>query len=216
MIFLIRFEKRKFKAILIETFLLKGSWPWKLFATIFMPLVLGISYLISRFVFGVDYNLEWFKTPLLIPIVYLYILLLGGPLGEEIGWRGYALRKMLEKLTPFSTSLILGFIWTFWHIPAFFIEGSAQQGISFYLYVVNTIILTIFITILYIKTNFRISSAFYFHASSNFALGIFYIIDEPVGLATIAVLMISCLLYLLIKYRSIFFTRIEKTTLLKL
>ncbi len=209
LVFLIKYEKRRFLSIIKETFLLKGTWPWKLFAILLMPAILGFSYLITRFVFGIDYQLEWFAQPLSIPIVYLYIFFLGGPLGEEIGWRGYALKQMLKRWSPFIASLILGLVWTFWHIPAFFIEGSAQQGISFYLYTVNTLILTMFITILFIKTKQRIASAVYFHTSSNFALGIFYIIDEPLALIFIGVLMISTLIYLLIKYKEDFFSKIN-------
>jgi membrane protease YdiL (CAAX protease family) len=206
LVFLIKYEGRNFKSIIKETFLIKGKWYWKLFAFLLMPAILGLSYIITRFIFGIQYQLEWFEAPLMIPIVYLYILFLGGPLGEEIGWRGYALKKMLRFLTPFSASLILGLIWTVWHVPAFFIEGSAQAGISFYLYTINTLVLTMFITILMIKTKFRIASALYFHASSNFALGIFYIIDESIALLMIGVFMISVLTFLLVKYRHLYFS----------
>lgn len=192
---------------------MKGKLFWKLFAFLFMPLVLFVSYIVSHYLFSVEYTLEWFKTPLLIPIVYFYILILGGPLGEEIGWRGYALKELLNKFNPFVASLILGVIWTCWHIPAFFIEGSAQEGISFYLYFINTIVLTLFITILFIKTKFRISSGLYFHASANFALGIFYIIDEPLGLLFVGIFMIASIIYLLFKYRTVYFQKIDETLL---
>lgn len=211
MIFLIRYKNRNFLSIIKETFILKGRFSWKLFSVLLMPAILFISYLITRFIFNVEYTLEWFETPLAIPIVYLYILFLGGPLGEEIGWRGFALKELLSKYTPFLASIILGVIWTCWHVPAFFIEGSAQAGIPFYLYLANTIILTLFITILFIKTEFRISSALYFHASANFALGIFYIIDEPLGLLFVGLFMITSILYLLIRYRKIYFQKVNQS-----
>ncbi|MEC9484849.1 MAG: type II CAAX endopeptidase family protein [Candidatus Izemoplasma sp.] len=204
-IFLIKFDERKFLNILKETFILKGDLKWKLLAICLMPLILGLSYIISRYLFKVDYTLEWFKTPHMIPIVYLFILFLGGPLGEEIGWRGYALKELLIKHNPFVSSIILGLIWTCWHIPAFFIEGSAQQGIPFYLYTINTVILTFIITLLYIKTHYRISAALYFHASANFALGIFYIIDEPLGLLFTAIFIIGTFIFLLVKYSDLWF-----------
>ncbi|MFW5794278.1 MAG: CPBP family intramembrane glutamic endopeptidase [Bacillota bacterium] len=211
LIFLTRFKNRKVVNILKETFILKGPLFWKLFAFLFMPFLLFFSYLITHYLFNIEYTLEWFKTPLAIPIVYLYILFLGGPLGEEIGWRGYALKELLRKFNPFIASLILGIIWTFWHIPAFFIEGSAQAGISFYLYIINTLIISLYITILFIKTEFRISSALYFHASANFALGIFYIIDEPLGLLFVGIFMVISVIYLLLKYRKIYFNKINGT-----
>jgi membrane protease YdiL (CAAX protease family) len=41
----------------------------------------------------------------------LFYLLITGPLCEELGWRGYALPRMLNRFTPFTASLILGVIW---------------------------------------------------------------------------------------------------------
>jgi len=205
LVFLIRYEKMKLRAIFTDTFLIKGKGIWKAYALLLMPIILGLSYLITRFIFGLDYHLEWFDAPLAIPIVFVYILFLGGPLGEEVGWRGYALKNMLKYLKPFYASLILGFVWSFWHLPAFFIEGSVQQGIPFYIYTLYTLFITLYITIVFIKTNYNIASALYFHTSANFALGIFFIIDEPLGLFFMSIFMVIALLYLLYKYRHIYF-----------
>ena len=43
--------------------------------------------------------------------------LFGGPLGEEIGWRGYALPQLLSRHSPLTSSLILGLVWGAWHAP---------------------------------------------------------------------------------------------------
>ncbi len=38
-------------------------------------------------------------------------------MGEEIGWRGYLVPKLLEKYTPNQVSIFVGLIWALWHFP---------------------------------------------------------------------------------------------------
>ena len=44
-------------------------------------------------------------------------LVFSGPLGEEPGWRGFALPKMLERQGALVASLLLGGLWAAWHLP---------------------------------------------------------------------------------------------------
>lgn len=55
--------------------------------------------------------------------VYNWSTLLGGPLGEEPGWRGYALPRLEAAVGPVLGSLILGILWALWHLPLFFYSG---------------------------------------------------------------------------------------------
>lgn len=53
-----------------------------------------------------------------------------GPMGEEFGWRGYALPLMLERYPPLISGSALGLIWTFWHIPAFLFSGIINTPVT--------------------------------------------------------------------------------------
>uniref|UniRef100_UPI0038737CAB CPBP family intramembrane glutamic endopeptidase n=1 Tax=Wolbachia endosymbiont (group A) of Andrena haemorrhoa TaxID=2953976 RepID=UPI0038737CAB len=47
-------------------------------------------------------------------------------LGEEIGWRGYLLKNLKSKISNFYIrAIIVGIIWSVWHIPTYVVAGSA-------------------------------------------------------------------------------------------
>jgi membrane protease YdiL (CAAX protease family) len=82
-----------------------------------------------------------------------------GPVGEEFGWRGYALPKLQNKYGPLVASLVIGIIWGIWHLPSFFTpQGvigaiAAEVGMIFIVaYTLGTIANSIFMTWLYNKS----------------------------------------------------------------
>ena len=45
------------------------------------------------------------------------------PVGEEIGWRGFALPRLMTKMGPLTASAAIGVVWTFWHVPMLTLQG---------------------------------------------------------------------------------------------
>ena len=50
------------------------------------------------------------------------MVLIMGPVPEEIGWRGYLLGALYTKHSLLNASLLLAVVWSLWHLPLFFIE----------------------------------------------------------------------------------------------
>jgi membrane protease YdiL (CAAX protease family) len=60
---------------------------------------------------------------LLLPVIALQVALLR-PLSEELGWRGYALDALQARWSALASSLVVGFFWSMWHVPLFFIPDG--------------------------------------------------------------------------------------------
>ena len=90
-----------------------------------------------------------------------------GPVGEEFGWRGFALPQLLERLSPAEAALRLGLLHTAWHLPLFFIPGMPQADLSLPLFTVGVIALSVFTTALYLRTGANLLLAILVHLLGN-------------------------------------------------
>lgn len=116
---------------------------------------------------------QWY---LIFPVFFQ--ILFFSVLGEEIGWRGYALPRMRTLFGSFHASILLGLIWGVWHLPLFWIEGNFHQQIPFNLFMLQSIALSILLTWLYNRTSESLFIVHLFHAASNTFLGVFPIMPE--------------------------------------
>jgi uncharacterized protein len=108
------------------------------------------------------------KLYLAVPL-FLLVLVVGGPLGEEVGWRGYALPRLLARTGPLPASLVLAAAWVLWHLPLFWLEGAAQAGGSIPQFALLVLCSAVLFTWLYIRTGGSVLLAILFHAGINFA-----------------------------------------------
>jgi membrane protease YdiL (CAAX protease family) len=120
---------------------------------------------------SLDNILDTIKSPTKI-LVFVILMLLGGPLAEEIGWRGYLLGNIHKKYNSLHTSLIIGLIWGLWHLPLFLIKGTTQEGMglvsfSALIWLIQVLLLSGLYTIIYIKQNKSILAAIVLHFMWN-------------------------------------------------
>jgi len=103
----------------------KKSWLWYILVLIGIPLLLILGILVQP---RATTNFLGLKPLLLVSYFFTYIAVFfgGGPLGEEPGWRGFALPRLQQKYGPLWGTLLLGMFWACWHLPDFL--TSAQGG----------------------------------------------------------------------------------------
>jgi membrane protease YdiL (CAAX protease family) len=85
---------------------------------------------------------------------------------EELGWRGFALPRLLKRVSPLTASLVVGVLWAAWHIPLFlsgelpWADAAALVGLS------------ILFTAVFVRTKQSVLIAFLMHAALNAAGGV--------------------------------------------
>ena len=144
-----------------------------------MPVALSFSALALHSLLGGTTG--WFSSPVpsyLLP-AYFLLLLFVGPIQEEIGWRGYALPMLQRDRSALSASLILGFLWAFWHLPLFWIQGLGRINLGFTVWLLGIIALAILFTWLYNGTQGSLLIVLLFHGSLIFTFALVPIL--PVG-----------------------------------
>jgi len=116
----------------------------------------------------------------------LFYLLITGPLCEELGWRGFALPRLLNRFNPFTASLILGVIWGVWHLPSFFVGGMEQNAMSIPLFLFNALFLSVFVTWVFLHTGGSMLIAVLIHFSVNFCATIIGVTLPTLGIMLLA------------------------------
>jgi membrane protease YdiL (CAAX protease family) len=143
---------------------------WYLFVLIGIPAIMSLGTIVLP---GIWPSFKPFDNPIseLVSYLIFYIypaLIIGGPLFEELGWRGFALSHLQERYGPMAASLILGILWAFWHLPIWF---SGQwtvptiQNIAFFVFWITAV--TFIMTWVFNNTKDSVLIAILAHASMD-------------------------------------------------
>lgn len=154
---------------------------WWLLA-FFLPVVLYAIMAVIQLALGGQLDGGRVPSLLSLPGGFLSVFFWGGG-NEELGWRGFALPQLQEKWNPLVSSLIIGAVWTFWHVPPGIIELGFMEwlkGLPFYLVTVTGI--SIVATWLYNRSNGSVLLAMVFHASANVLQSV-YPVDDMFSIA---------------------------------
>ncbi|MCR9249868.1 MAG: CPBP family intramembrane metalloprotease [bacterium] len=150
----------------------KVHFKWYLIILI-LPSSLYLISVFSSTLFGLELGQIELKESLKMIPLYLLVALPFGPLMEELGWRGFMLPELLKKYNIYTSSLILGLVWAFWHTASFTFPGAAipsvfeVSALTIGLYVLNITAQTFIFSFIFLRTNGSLIIAILLHASFN-------------------------------------------------
>jgi uncharacterized protein len=170
---------------LLRRFLIwRVSLTWYLVAFLLFPAIsLAAVFLYAFFTsspvdFSTVFAYRIFGPSANLPLLVLPFLLFDAVTnGEEMGWRGYVLPRLQARHSALVSSLIVGLIWGFWHLPKFLAPDSTTP---FAWYMVGTVAKAILYTWLYNNTGGSLLLVTIFHAAANTA-GVFLPVANTVS-----------------------------------
>jgi len=172
------------------------SAQWYVFMLLVFPVTLAGAVLLSRAAGGSTPELATLSQIAANPALIVGLMvtnMLGGPLSEELGWRGVGLDRLLGRWPPLLASLITAPIWVAWHAPLFFMEGTSQHtwGLwtaDFWIYAVSVLPLSVLETWCAVKNERSILAPILLHFAYNFTLSLVFPVSTPVFALTAVLL----------------------------
>ena len=132
------------------------------------PVILGLFFLLIAMVFGNPLFTQ-LQPPLQYFIYFFSALIFGGL--EEVGWRGILQTQFKKQIQPLVLAVVIGVIWSLWHLPMFFIPGLSHSSYDLVPFILQGIVFSLFQTFLYAKTK-SLPLVVLFHTSINAAASI--------------------------------------------
>jgi uncharacterized protein len=157
------------------------------FLVLFLPM-LGYGAAVLLHIHS-DFDL---RAGLIALPISLLIALPFGPLGEEFGWRGYLLPRLLRRRGLVSSTLIVAILWTVWHAVSFTFPGAAIPSFfavtpwSVLLFFARLTAESFAFTYVYIKTRGSMIFAVLLHTAFNAAPNVIQGLFPSLAMATTA------------------------------
>jgi membrane protease YdiL (CAAX protease family) len=174
---------------------------WYAVALLLIPAIVGTAQAIAV-VTGADVPAsEAFQNPISIPIAFVWIFFLGGPLQEEAGWRGTATPTLQTCLGALGASLATGIVWAVWHLPLFFQpRAEIYYNQPFWGLLFSTMLLSVLLTWVYGNTGRSLFATMLMHTSWNWANFVFGGLQTDTGGFAFLILMAAVVLIIILRF----------------
>ena len=159
------------------------GWRWVLVSLVIYPIVALVAFVISDLAAGGGWtvsmmwkagfeNLQenaariglnpentWQIFAILVAVSFIV------PIFEEAGWRAFAIPRLQEKSSALVSGLVMGVIWSIWHLPSFFTKGSDHYGMPFLWFLMIIISISILMVWIMNHTDQSVLMTILFHGS---------------------------------------------------
>jgi len=175
---------------------------WYLFALIGIPVLLVLSAIVL--LLGDLASFQGLSSTMALGYLLTFapLFILGGPLGEEPGWRGFALPRLQSLHGPLLGSLILGPLWALWHLPLIFLPSwdTPTPMLNLGLFLISCTFSTITYTWVFNNTKGSVLMTMLVHTSNNATLALLFSafivsVDDTligiIGYGTLALLIVA-------------------------
>ena len=179
-------------------FMLRVCPKWWIVA--FSPLIIGFMViLILNRLTGSEIGLENlgmvnYLPPLGIGALLLWFFTFG--LGEETGWRGFALPRLQKGRSALAATLILTAVWALWHLPLFFYIFDPSSAIG---WVFGLFAGAVILTWLYNSANDSIFMVAIWHGCFNFMIA--SIADIGILPAVLSMIVMGWAVFVIVRHK---------------
>jgi len=154
----------------LDTLLQRLSWRRLRFKWIFLSISIGLAMRLAVSVLALA--LGWINSLTVRPLDITQAILFSGILlvaavPEEIGWRGYALPRLLDSYHPAASSFIIGSLWGITHL-VLHLDGMPYHGLPPLLTVMQVLGLSVILTWCYLCSGHSLLIPILLHASQSF------------------------------------------------
>lgn len=184
----------------------RQGWRWVAFAVLFPGVLTALAAALHVVMGGSIGPSPAAGHGVMMAANLFLVLLLVGPLGEEFGWRGYALPRLQPRMDWRMASLGIGLVWGVWHLPLFFIEGTSQAHIPLALVLLSVVAMSVLFAWLVDHTKGSVVAALLLHTAINFWPSILPVLPTETSYqayALVVAMLVLTALWLLAPHRAV-------------